>query len=109
MPSDRSRTAGWIFAGLCFVTSQARAADAPSFEREVRPILSRYCFKCHGPDEGQRQSGLRLDVRESAIKSADSGKLAIVPGKPDTSELIRRINLADGSEEKCLPLRRNSN
>ncbi len=103
MPSDRSRTAGWIFAGLCFVTSQARAADAPSFEREVRPILSRYCFKCHGPDEGQRQSGLRLDVRESAIKSADSGKLAIVPGKPDTSELIRRINLADGSEEKMPP------
>ena len=79
------------------------AADAPSFERDVRPILSRYCFKCHGPDEGQRQSGLRLDVREAAIKSADSGKVAIAPSKPDASELIRRINLPDGSEDKMPP------
>ncbi len=80
-----------------------RAAEPPSFERDVRPILSRYCFKCHGPDEGQRQSGLRLDVRDAAIKFADSGKSAIVAGKPETSELIRRINLPDGSEEKMPP------
>ncbi len=89
--------------GLCLWTSSALAADAPSFERDVRPILSRYCFKCHGPDEGQRQSGLRLDVRDAAIKPADSGKSAIVPGKPETSELLRRINLPDGSEEKMPP------
>ena len=103
MPSDRSRLAGWIFAGICLVTSQVRAADAPSFEREVRPILSRYCFKCHGPDEGQRQGGLRLDVRESAIKSSESGKTAIVPNKPDASELIRRISLPGGSEGRMPP------
>ena len=88
---------------LSFAMTHARAADAPSFEREVRPILSRYCFKCHGPDEGQRQSGLRLDVRDGAIKSADSGKIAIVPGKLDAGELLRRINLPDGSEEKMPP------
>jgi len=103
MHSDRSRIAGWIVASFCLVASQVRAADVPSFEREVRPILSRYCFKCHGPDEGQRQSGLRLDVREAAIKAVDSGKQAIVPGKPDASELIRRIHLADGAEEKMPP------
>ncbi|MFM9961130.1 MAG: PSD1 and planctomycete cytochrome C domain-containing protein [Planctomycetaceae bacterium] len=79
------------------------AADTPSFERDVRPILSRYCFKCHGPDEGQRQSGLRLDVRDAAIKPADSGKSAIIPSKPEASELLRRINLPDGSEEKMPP------
>ncbi|MFM9960627.1 MAG: PSD1 and planctomycete cytochrome C domain-containing protein [Planctomycetaceae bacterium] len=103
MFSHRSHAAGWILAGLCLVASQVRAADVPSFEREVRPILSRYCFKCHGPDEGQRQSGLRLDVRESAIKAADSGKSAIVPNKTDASELIRRIDLPDGSDEKMPP------
>ena len=103
MPTKRRRVAGWMVVCLSLVTTQARAADTPSFEREVRPILSRYCFKCHGPDEGQRQSGLRLDVRESAIKSADSGKPAIVPGKSDASELIRRIHLADGSDEKMPP------
>ncbi|MBC7820619.1 MAG: DUF1549 domain-containing protein, partial [Planctomycetaceae bacterium] len=81
----------------------AHAAESPSFERDVRPILSRYCFKCHGPDEGQRQSGLRLDVRDAAIKSADSGKVAIAPSKPDASELLRRINLPDGSEDKMPP------
>ncbi len=79
------------------------AAEPPSFERDVRPILSRYCFKCHGPDEEQRQSGLRLDVRDAAIKPSDSGKVAIAPSKPDASELIRRINLPDGSEEKMPP------
>ncbi len=103
MPTKRRRAAGWMVVCLSLVARQARAADTPSFEREVRPILSRYCFKCHGPDEGQRQSGLRLDVRESAIQSAESGKSAIMPNKPNSSELIRRIHLADGSEEKMPP------
>ena len=99
----RVRKFGVIVIGLNLLVSSVRAADVPSFERDVRPILSRYCFKCHGPDEGQRQSGLRLDVRDAAIKSADSGKVAIAPGKPDASELLRRINLPDGSEEKMPP------
>ena len=103
MPTKRNHIAGWMVMCLSLSLRTADAADAPSFEREVRPILSRYCFKCHGPDEGQRQSGLRLDVRESAIKSADSGKPAIVPNKPETSELIRRIDLPDGSEERMPP------
>ena len=93
----------WIALWLSLIGAQVRAADVPSFEREVRPILSRYCFKCHGPDEGQRQSGLRLDMRDAAIKAADSGKVAIVPGQSDASELLRRIHLPDGSEEKMPP------
>jgi hypothetical protein len=88
---------------FCWIVAPLRAAEGPSFEREVRPILSRFCFKCHGPDEGQRQSGLRLDVRERAVRDADSGRRAIVPGQPNASELLRRIHLPDGSDEKMPP------
>src|SRR5262249_58079672 len=57
-------------------------ADEPDFTREVRPVLARYCFKCHGPDKARRKAGLRLDVRESAVESV------IVPGRPAKSQLL---------------------
>ncbi|HEV8066361.1 MAG TPA: PSD1 and planctomycete cytochrome C domain-containing protein [Planctomycetaceae bacterium] len=74
------------------------AAGGPNFSRDVRPILSQHCFKCHGPDDAAREAKLRLDVRESAIARTDSGKPPIVPGKPDSSELIRRIFSHDADE-----------
>jgi hypothetical protein len=74
-----------------FLPGGAIAADDVDFARDVRPILSRHCFKCHGPDDGQRQAGLRLDVREAALEKADSGERAIVPGKIGESELMNRI------------------
>jgi hypothetical protein len=74
------------------------AAGGPDFSRDVRPILSQHCFKCHGPDDAAREAKLRLDVRESAIVRTDSGKPPIVPGKPDSSELIRRIFSHDADE-----------
>ena len=56
------------------------------------------CFRCHGADPDNRKAGLRLDERGSAIKPAESGAIAIVPGKPDDSELVRRIFSDDPDE-----------
>lgn len=72
-------------------TSGATKPAAPDFQREVRPILSRYCFHCHGPDDKARKTKLRLDERDSTTKELKSGETPIVPGKPNQSELVRRI------------------
>ena len=74
------------------------AEPGPDFSREVRPVLSRYCFKCHGPDEKARKSGMRLDLREAALGVAKSGEHAIVPGDAAASHLVKRIFSSDPDE-----------
>ena len=86
------------FAVFAALLPLARAADGPDFNREVRPILSHYCFKCHGPDEEARKAELRLDVRESALQPAESGERAIVPGDVAASTLVSRIFSHDRDE-----------
>lgn len=87
-----------IVTGLFTHSMQTTAADAPDYGRDVRPILSQFCFKCHGPDETKREAGLRLDVRDEAVKPASSGERPIVPTEPAASELIRRIHSAEPDE-----------
>ncbi len=80
------------------VIAPAITAAAAGFNRDVRPILSDKCFKCHGFDAGTRKGGLRLDVREDALRPAKSGAIPLLPGKPEESEVIRRITSADTDE-----------
>src|SRR5438105_8758798 len=80
----------------------ARADDKVLFNRDIRPILSDTCFKCHGPDANKRKADLRLDSLAGATVDLGGGYGAIVPGKPQLSEAYRRLT-SDDSEEKMPP------
>ena len=74
----------------------AQTGTEVRFNRDIRPIMSDTCFKCHGP--GTHKAGLRLDLRDEAIKAAESGETPIVPGRPDESEMVRRVTSNDPDE-----------
>ncbi|HWB96083.1 MAG TPA: DUF1549 domain-containing protein, partial [Bryobacteraceae bacterium] len=77
--------------GLWAVWQLAAAEQTIEFNRDIRPILSDKCYTCHGPDSANRKSRLRFD-READAKQDLGGHFAIVPGKPDQSEMVRRIS-----------------
>jgi mono/diheme cytochrome c family protein len=84
------------------VLQVARASDeTPDFGRDVRPILAKHCFTCHGPDPDARESGLRLDQQDSATRDL-GGYAAIKPGDPDASEIMVRVT-SDDSDLRMPP------
>ncbi|MEX2640150.1 MAG: DUF1553 domain-containing protein [Balneolales bacterium] len=94
-------TAGLLFSGCRSEESYSgEHGDLPQtidFNRDVRGILSESCFSCHGPDAMARTTDWRLDDEESAFLALDEkdDRYAIVPGRPDQSELYKRITSDD--------------
>ena len=82
--------------------ASATTAGPVQFNRDIRPILSDHCFSCHGPDVQKMKGGLRLDVREAALRPAKSGKKAILPRDAAGSELVHRL-LTDDADELMPP------
>src|SRR3982751_1036687 len=78
---------GWVLA-LVFA---AGAHSEVRFNRDIRPIMSGTCFRCHGPDKSSRMAGMRLDLRDEALKPTRSGVTPIVPGDPEKSAIVQRI------------------
>ncbi len=70
-----------------------------SYNFDIRPILSDKCLACHGPDANKREAGLRLDMAESAYQALKEhpSAHALVPGKPEVSEVFLRITSPDTS------------
>lgn len=81
-----------LAVGLLAATCSARAEEAIGYNRQIRPILAENCFACHGPDSASRKADLRLDKRDAAVEMG-----AFVPGKPEESALLERINSTDES------------
>ncbi|HEY6546388.1 MAG TPA: DUF1549 domain-containing protein [Vicinamibacteria bacterium] len=122
-PAEIQTLSKWVEAGapwpagvqVTLPAAPAPAAAAPlarraalqgearrlSFNRDVRPILADNCYACHGPDRNNRQMGLRLDREEPAKARLATGHLAIVAGRPDESEILKRI--LDPEEARRMP------
>ena len=98
--SDETRNV-WLAAGIgvALLTSFVGGGQSGDieFNRDIRPLLSDRCFTCHGPDATNSESVLRLHRKASALDDLGDGRYAIVPGKPDQSELIRRVSSDDPS------------
>ncbi|MDE0736496.1 MAG: PSD1 and planctomycete cytochrome C domain-containing protein, partial [Pirellulaceae bacterium] len=91
----------WIMLSMLVVTGlpgkivSAAEEKAIDFSRDILPLLSETCFKCHGPDQANREAGLRLDKHEGALAKLESGKVALVPGKSNESSIYQRITSKD--------------
>lgn len=71
------------------------APTAPSFARDVKPILAEHCIKCHGPDKAE--GGVDFTRRETLVQERDSGSVPLIAGNADKSHLIERISTEDSA------------
>jgi hypothetical protein len=89
-----------LLGGICCASGTTASAEEINFNRDIRPLLSKACIMCHGPDEHERKGGskdsggLRVDTFDG-VQMDLGGKKAIVPGHPEQSELIARITTTD--------------
>jgi hypothetical protein len=108
--THRSLPPLWLagFVALCWAalppgaSGRGKPARRVEFNRDVRPILSNTCFTCHGPDDKLRKARLRLD-REKGAGKIRGGSSVLVGGRPDDSELFKRITSNDPKERMPPP------
>lgn len=86
-----------VTATLCGIAFSADATEPIKFNRDVRPILAKHCFACHGTDQNKREAELRLDTLAGATADL-GGYQALVPGNADESELWKRVVATDDSQ-----------
>jgi hypothetical protein len=106
-------TATAVLAGVLVAVAAAGGHQPPApgsaavsrveFTRDIRPLLSDRCFRCHGPDARTRKARLRLDTREGLFQELEVGTAVVVPGAPERSELIRRVFLPAGDDDVMPP------
>jgi hypothetical protein len=92
----------WLAVASFLTLGLAVQGAKVDFNRDIRPVMSDTCFRCHGFDAKARKAQLRLDLREEALKPAKSGSVPIVPGLPEKSEVIRRI-FANDPDDRMPP------
>ncbi len=88
----------FAFLSLPLFATGAELPDIVDFNDHVQPILSEYCYHCHGPDSSTREpkkNPLRLDREEFAFLTRKNGQASIIKGDPDASEVIKRIISTD--------------
>jgi hypothetical protein len=101
MPTPAFRNSPiWVLLALCLaaVTPLPVSAGAPqhvNYSRDIRPILSNLCYKCHGPDIGQRKAGMRLDTKDGVFAKLESGETPIVAGSSAKSAVYQRLTSHD--------------
>ena len=98
-----------LLAAISILFFKSNSRDAlpatVSYNFHIRPILSDKCFKCHGPDANKREAQLRLEIADSAYAPLKEtrGAFALVPGRPEESELYKRVSTADSSYQMPPP------
>ena len=96
---------GFTYGVVYFANNESNQTKAVSYNRDIRPILSDKCFTCHGPDVSKVKAGLRLDLPSRAFAPLEKSKgaFAIVPGFPEKSEIIKRMESTDPKIMMPLP------
>src|SRR4051794_8065421 len=96
----RMKKAVLVPIAILAVLARVQADDKVDFAKSIQPILEKRCIECHGT---KKQKGdLRLDSKEAALKGGKDAK-AVVPGKPDESDMVRRVSLPAGHDDIMPP------